>query len=1026
MVISKRIDYRRRKKREIFFGMPFLPLAIFLLLVLILLVIPPMGVFPNPKTQSSLGLQTSDNVFGTAVPITGEVVGGFNLTKTSYSANEDLSGTFILRFYPGDMIPYNSAINFSFSSVKCNYYYACSFANFTTGEGIIRWEIYNKTSKRCVNATEEGWLYGPWENCGENYAVFNCSSPLKCCDPGKGIGGFYANLQCSGNKECWDKCSSIVSKPLYEVIFKSTTPWNGNYSLNGSYYNVNATTGNQLNGSGPGFGYCYTNGNGGSVGAYGYGTWNSGASGAYSWQRSRVLTGYATESVPQPMPDLIVTKIYISDSSSQPPTGEVGVMGSGGSIPIKYVYATIQNIGNANANNFVVRAEWNSVPYMPGLGNYKEISISLAANAFYDFQIMPLESMRDQELSVFADYYNVTRESNENNNIKKAYLGCYDYDGGNDTSVKAKCIDFSDQYLYEDYCFAELPSYHVVEYTCGSPGGPGGPGSSPGISSSPEFDVCIPNNVYCENGCEDGRCKEAQPPQCYDTDKGLNPEVAGACYEGMPPGLGDTCIDSSRVQEYYCKLPEDKCSYLELYCQNGLVCIDGACVVPPKPDLIIERISRTADTKNALITIKNIGNGTVNQSFNLLINISLGVNATELIPITSSLGPGASYSKASNTNIEGKTVAVYAYVDVNNSVPEDNEGNNIKAVQLLPYSCENWNNPNVYYTSLKNLGLKAPEYAGVYTLNMVFYYQNKIIDTDAVNISVSPTVLVRRCSSSDTCVQVSCNPETQNCTDRCSSNADCRSAQGCYENWQYTSWTDCIQGKMQRECYDARHCGTTEFKPASCIQIGNKYIEVKDCCVPSWQCDEWSACYEYQGASIQSMTCSDLNRCNPQNASYTQVRDCCQEEWSCTWGPCINGIETLTCQELNGCGTSFTKPQEQSRRCSSISETKAISWWVILVIIIAVIVVTIVVLLATNVIKVPKKAKAETSFGTTEAGIGAGAVSSTGTVTAAKYPELTNYIKSALAAGMGKEEIKRKLIEAGWPEDLVNSELSKI
>ena len=37
-----------------------------------------------------------------------------------------------------------------------------------------------------------------------------------------------------------------------------------------------------------------------------------------------------------------------------------------------------------------------------------------------------------------------------------------------------------------------------------------------------------------------------------------------------------------------------------------------------------------------------------------------------------------------------------------------------------------------------------------------------------------------------------------------------------------------------------------------------------------------------------------------------------------------------------------------------------------------------------------------------------------------EYNELTNYIEQALSYGATKDEIKRKLVDAGWPKDAID------
>ncbi|MCX8194138.1 MAG: hypothetical protein N3G19_02125, partial [Candidatus Pacearchaeota archaeon] len=429
MVISKKRDFRTRKKRETFFGLPFFPLIIFLILVIFLLLVS----IPKVSREKELISEVSKEKFKktTEIPITGEVISGLNLTKINYNTNEPLQGNFNLRFYVGDLIPVTSNVSFKISGIKCNYFYVCG-----DGQTLAPWEFYNITAGRCQNVSGY-WQNNPWHDfCGENYNVYpnansaiNCTSlGGKCCEPGNGIGYFYPNLNCS-NKECWDDCATKQIIDLKTFVSRSTTPTKGNFS----YGQANNVNGSEPNVASFGFSYC-SNTSEGSVGNVGgiFGRLGGVASG----------TGYIIRGQPA-QPDLTVARIEIQEST--PPIGTTGA--------IKKIYARIRNSGMGTASNFVVRAEWNSIPYMPIIGNYKEETVSyLGPGQEYSFYVNDLNAIENLELTVTADYYNSVSESNEGNNEKKTFLGCLDTDGGNNKEEKGKCYDFSEQYYYEDYC----------------------------------------------------------------------------------------------------------------------------------------------------------------------------------------------------------------------------------------------------------------------------------------------------------------------------------------------------------------------------------------------------------------------------------------------------------------------------------------------------------------------------------------------------------------------------------------------
>ncbi len=50
----------------------------------------------------------------------------------------------------------------------------------------------------------------------------------------------------------------------------------------------------------------------------------------------------------------------------------------------------------------------------------------------------------------------------------------------------------------------------------------------------------------------------------------------------------------------------------------------------------------------------------------------------------------------------------------------------------------------------------------------------------------------------------------------------------CEEEWSCDSWSSCINGERERECYDTNHCGTTYDKPSeerSCYSYRDRYYD---------------------------------------------------------------------------------------------------------------------------------------------------------------------------------------------------------
>ncbi|RJQ17208.1 hypothetical protein C4573_04105 [Candidatus Woesearchaeota archaeon] len=96
-------------------------------------------------------------------------------------------------------------------------------------------------------------------------------------------------------------------------------------------------------------------------------------------------------------------------------------------------------------------------------------------------------------------------------------------------------------------------------------------------------------------------------------------------------------------------------------------------------------------------------------------------------------------------------------------------------------------------------------------------------------------------------------------------------------------------------------------------------------CEPDWQCTGWSECYPN---GTRSRTCTDWNGCDANNYKNTFIEPCdypeevCKEQWDCgEWSACFNlsasgeGIQTITCTDINSCGTFLLQPN-LTRNCS--------------------------------------------------------------------------------------------------------------
>lgn len=124
-------------------------------------------------------------------------------------------------------------------------------------------------------------------------------------------------------------------------------------------------------------------------------------------------------------------------------------------------------------------------------------------------------------------------------------------------------------------------------------------------------------------------------------------------------------------------------------------------------------------------------------------------------------------------------------------------------------------------------------------------------------------------------------------------------------------------------------------------------------------------------------------------------------DWDCTsWDPTVcpsSGIQTRICTLTGDCdpSDSLSYVPEETNYCTP-PEKPSYTGWLVWGIIGLVILVVLIFVLQKFIMK-PKRKKT------------------------AVYPELTSYIKDALATGATKADIKNKLLKAGWPQDSINA-----
>ena len=140
----------------------------------------------------------------------------------------------------------------------------------------------------------------------------------------------------------------------------------------------------------------------------------------------------------------------------------------------------------------------------------------------------------------------------------------------------------------------------------------------------------------------------------------------------------------------------------------------------------------------------------------------------------------------------------------------------------------------------------------------------------------------------------------------------------CTQNWQCTSWSDCVNNLQTRTCTDINNCNNNTGKPTESQSCTTQ-------CTQNWQCGSWSTCINNQ----QTRICTDLNGCNNITGMPVEIQSCtstCTESWTCdTWSSCINGQQTRNCYDLNNCGTESNKPVTL-QTCTCIESWSCSDW----------------------------------------------------------------------------------------------------
>ncbi|MEM4702881.1 MAG: hypothetical protein QXP53_00100 [Candidatus Pacearchaeota archaeon] len=214
------------------------------------------------------------------------------------------------------------------------------------------------------------------------------------------------------------------------------------------------------------------------------------------------------------------------------------------------------------------------------------------------------------------------------------------------------------------------------------------------------------------------------------------------------------------------------------------------------------------------------------------------------------------------------------------------------------------------------------------------------------------------------------------------------------ENWNCILWSSCVQGLQFSNCTETNS--------------GRQELRNRTCC---WSCTAWQPdpCPQNltQTRTCVETTTVDCPEQNPSKPAEIQnctpaLQPCTEDDWRCEpWSNCRGGIQTRYCEKINDCSeTGYVPSQQQSCRGGLIF--KGMFLYIIIVAIAAV----IVIFLFLKVLKKPTQA----------AGVERKIVSGKKPA----YPEVVSYIKDALAAGASRQDIEQKLLEAGWPKDIID------
>jgi len=238
---------------------------------------------------------------------------------------------------------------------------------------------------------------------------------------------------------------------------------------------------------------------------------------------------------------------------------------------------------------------------------------------------------------------------------------------------------------------------------------------------------------------------------------------------------------------------------------------------------------------------------------------------------------------------------------------------------------------------------------------------------------------------------------------------------GCTPDWAESAWSPeaCSAEEIQTKTYvDQNSCriAPTEIECTTWI-LGTSTCVLKKSCdgkdiTPSGmeQKTNWAPypCIHEQWAIFQM----------PNTTMLNQTRNCCVEKWTSKWSECADGKKTKIWEDENGCDTTYKKPKESNPQSCSFLKSKA--FYIIAGIFAIVLILTITLFAKRSKGKRKTVSKAEQKEENEE---------EEESEEGKRNPEIDNYIKKAFIKGMSKIQIRKQLLDAGWPKKTVDDAL---